>query len=79
MTRKQLNIGLSPEQHALVKAAAEAEELSITAFCRAAILDRAEPEPEMVGEQVLPAIPAWLLHFLVFVTRRGPAVHSKSA
>ena len=32
MPRKLLNIGLSPEQRALVRAAAEAEELSITAF-----------------------------------------------
>ena len=66
MPRKQLNVTLSPEQYAAVQEAAAEEGVKVAAYCRNAILARAMPEPELPGEA---ALPAWLLHFLIFVTR----------
>ena len=45
--RKQLSIGLSPEQFQMVKAAADLEDKNVTAFYRDAILEAAEPQPEL--------------------------------
>ena len=50
-----------------VRIAAEAEGQTITAYCRAAILARAMSEPEIPDVATLPA---WLLHVLLFLTRR---------
>ena len=66
MPRKQLNIGITLSQYEAVRIAAQAEGVTITAYCRDAIMDRADPQPEL---QDLAALPAWLLHFLLFVTR----------
>ena len=70
MARKQLNIGLSQEQYEAVKEAAAAEEVTVTAYCRDAILTRAMPEPEPDPELLaVGALPAWLLHVLLVLTR----------
>ena len=69
MPRKQLNVTLSPEQYAAVQEAAAEEGVKgvkVATYCREAILARAMPEPELPGEAM---IPAWLLHFILFVTR----------
>ena len=66
MPRKQLNVTLSPEQYAAVQEAAAEEGVKVATYCREAILARAMPEPEFPGEAM---IPAWLLHFILFVTR----------
>ena len=64
--RKQLNIGITPDQYEAVRIAAEAEGETITVYCRDAIMDRAMPEPEVPD---VAALPAWLLHVLLFLTR----------
>lgn len=64
--RRQLNIGVTPEQYEMIQAAALAEEVTVTEFCRDAIMSRAEPEPEPVG---VSAVPAWLVHLLLFFSR----------
>ena len=66
MPRKQMNIGLTLAQYEAVQKAAEEEGVKITVYCRDAILARAMPEPEVVD---VSGVPAWLLHFLLFVTR----------
>ena len=67
MPRKQLNVTLTPEQYAAVQEAASQEGVKVVAaYCRNAILAQAMPEPELPD---LAALPAWLLHFLLFVTR----------
>ena len=66
MSRKQLNVTLTPEQYAAVQEAASQEGVKVAAYCRNAILAQAMPEPEL---RDLAALPAWLLHFLLFVTR----------
>ena len=66
MPRKQLNVTLSPEQYAAVQEAAAEEGVKVATYCREAILARVMPEPELPGEAM---IPAWLLHFILFVTR----------
>ncbi len=66
MPRKQLNVTLSPEQYEAVQAAAAEEGVKVAAYCREAILARAMPEPELPDVATLPA---WLLHFLIFVAR----------
>ena len=66
MPRKQLNVTLTPEQYAAVQDAAAEEEVKVATYCREAILARAMPEPELPDVATLPA---WLLHFLLFVTR----------
>ena len=50
---------------AIQEAAAE-EEVKVATYCREAILARAMPEPELPDVATLPA---WLLHFLLFLTR----------
>ena len=66
MPRKQLNIGITLSQYEAVRIAAQAEGVTITAYCRDAIMEKAAPEPEIPD---LAALPAWLLHLLLFVTR----------
>ena len=66
MPRKQLNVTLTPEQYAAVQEAAAEEGVKVSAYCRNAILAQAMPEPELPD---LATLPAWLLHFLLFVTR----------
>ena len=66
MPRKQLNVTLTPEQYAAVQEAASQEGVKVAAYCRNAILAQAMPEPELPD---LAALPAWLIHFLLFVTR----------
>ena len=68
MPRKQLNVTLTPEQYAAVQEAAAEEGVKVATYCREAILARAMPEPEPEFPDVA-ALPAWLLHFLMFVTR----------
>ena len=48
------------------KAAAAEEGVKVATYCREAILARAMPEPEFPDVATLPA---WLLHFILFVTR----------
>ena len=66
MPRKQLNIGLTPAQYEAVRIAAEEEGQTITAYCRDAIMEKAAPEPALPD---MAALPAWLLHVLLFLTR----------
>ena len=61
--RKQLNIGITPDQYEAVRIAAEEEGQTITVYCRQAIMEKAAPEPEVA------ALPAWLLHILLFISR----------
>ena len=46
MPRLQVNLSFTAEAFEVVKAAAESQEVSVTAFCRGAIMDAAEPLPE---------------------------------
>ena len=64
--RKQLNIGITPDQYEAVRIAAEEEGQTITVYCREAILAGAMPEPELPDVATLPA---WVIHFLLFLTR----------
>ena len=75
--RKQLNIGITPNQYEAVRIAAEEEGQTITVYCREAILARAMPEPELPDVATLPA---WVIHFLLFLTRarHGPLCQSSS-
>ena len=66
MPRKQLNLTLTLEQYAAVQAAAAEEGVKVARYCREAILAKAMPEPELPDGA---ALPAWLWHFLLFVTR----------
>ena len=43
--RKQLNIGITPDQYEAVRIAAEEEGVTITVYCRSAIMEKAAPEP----------------------------------
>ena len=54
--RKQLNIGLEPEDFIRLKAAAEVEHITVTAFARRAVLDALDPPdlPEGQGYGGLP-------------------------
>ena len=54
MPRKQLNIGITPAQYEAVRIAAEEEGVTITAYCRDAIMERAAPEPEVPDVATLP-------------------------
>ena len=47
MSRKQLNITLSPEQYAAVQAAAAEEGVKVAVYCRDAILAQAMPQPDL--------------------------------
>ena len=62
--RKQLNIGITPDQYEAVRIAAEEEGQTITVYCRQAIMEKAAPEPPDVA-----TLPAWLLHILLFLAR----------
>ena len=42
------------------------EEVKVATYCREAILARAMPEPELPDVATLPA---WVIHFLIFLTR----------
>ena len=64
MPRKQLNVTLTPEQYAVVQKAAAEEGVKVATYCREAILAQAMPELPDVA-----TLPAWLLHFLIFVAR----------
>ena len=64
--RKQLNIGITPDQYEAVRIAAEEEGVTITVYCRQAIMEKAAPEPEIPN---VAALPAWLLHILLFISR----------
>ena len=64
--RKQLNIGITPDQYEAVRIAAEEEGQTITVYCRQAIMEKAAPEPELPDVATLPA---WVIHFLLFLTR----------
>ena len=66
MPRKQLNISMAPEQYAAVQEAAAQEGVKVSVYCRNAILAQAMPEPELPDAA---GLPAWLWHFLLFVTR----------
>ena len=66
MPRKQLNIGLSLSQYEAVRVAAEEEGVTVTVYCRDAVMEKAAPEPEIPD---VAALPAWLLHVLLFLTR----------
>ena len=76
MSRKQLNIGLTPAQYEAVVIAAEEEGQTITGYCRDAIMEKAAPEPEVPDVATLPP---WLLHFLMVLTRgkKRPAMPSR--
>ena len=63
MPRLQVNITFTQEDHALVKAAADAQDANITQFCRTAIMYAASPLPEDLEEDG-GLIPAWLLALL---------------
>ena len=66
MPRKQLNIGITLAQYEQVRIAAEEEGVTITAYCRDAIMEKAAPEPEIPD---VTGLPTWLLHFLLFISR----------
>ena len=65
--RKQLNIGITPDQYEAVRIAAEEEGQTITVYCRQAIMEKAAPEPEIPDVTGLPML--WLIHFLLFISR----------
>ena len=64
--RKQLNIGITPDQYEAVRIAAEEEEQTITVYCRQTIMEKAAPEPEIPD---VTGLPTWLIHFLLFISR----------
>ena len=76
MSRKQLNIGMTPAQYEAVVIAAAEEGQTITAYCRDAIMEKAAPVPEVPDVATLPP---WLLHFLMVLTRgkKRPAMPSR--
>ena len=45
MPRKQLNIGLTPVQYEVVRVAAEEEGVTVTVYCRDAVMEKAAPAP----------------------------------
>ena len=66
MARKQVNVSFTPEEYLAVQEAAAEEGLKVATYCHDAVVARAMPEPEAVDYS---GVPAWLLHFLLFVTR----------
>ena len=66
MPRLQVNLSFTAEAFEVVKAAAESQEVSVTAFCRGAIMDAAEPLPEDLEAG---GFPAWLLALLALLRR----------
>ena len=75
--RKQLNIGLRPDQFEPVKTAADQEEKNVTAFCRDIILDAAQPNPEL--DEMGHRLPAWLAAVLIFLNRPGREQRKEAA
>ena len=76
MPRLQVNLSFTAEAFEVVKAAAESQEVSVTAFCRGAIMDAAEPLPEDL-EAENGGFPAWLLALLALL-RRTPSTSQSS-
>ena len=66
MARKQLNIGITLSQYEQVRIAAEEDGVTITVYCRQAIMEKAAPEPEIPD---VTGLPTWLIHFLLFISR----------
>ena len=64
--RKQLNIGITPDQYEAVRIAAEEEGVTIAVYCRSAIMEKAAPELEIPDVR---GLPTWLIHFLLFISR----------
>ena len=64
--RKQLNIGITPDQYEAVRIAAEEEGQTITVYCRSAIMEKAAPAPALPD---VTGLPTWLIHFLLFISR----------
>ena len=62
--RHQVNISLSPEQHQLLKEAAEAEGITVARFVRNAALDAAQP---LEGPDPGTSFPAWLIALLTIL------------
>ena len=76
MPRKQVNLSFTDSAYELVTAAAAAQGVTITQFCRTAIMDAAEPLPEDL-EPEAGGFPAWLLALLALL-RRTPSSTSQS-
>ena len=76
MPRLQVNLSFTDSAYEVVKAAAESQGLTINQFCRAAIMDAAQPMPEDV-ETEAGGFPAWLLALLALL-RRTPSSTSQS-
>ena len=72
MPRLQVNLSFTPEAYEVVKAAAEAEGLSIVQFARTAIMDAAEPMPEGQDAESASLFAAWWLATMALI-RRGNA------
>ena len=66
--RHQVNVSLSPEQYELIKAASEAEDLTMARFVRNAALDAAQP---LEDPETGTSFPGWLLALLTLL-RTGP-------
>ena len=62
--RHQVNISLFPEQYEVIKAAAEAEELTMARFVRNAALDAAQLLEDGDGGT---SFPSWLIALLAFL------------
>ena len=74
MPRKQLNIGLTPVQYEVVRVAAEEEGVTVTVYCRDAVMEKAAPVP-VVSD--VAGLPAWLLHALLTRGKTRPAMPSE--
>ena len=77
MPRLQVNLSFTAEAFEVVKTAAESQEVSVAAFCRAAIMDAAQPIPEGL-ETEAGGFPAWLLAVLALL-RRTPSSTPQSS
>ena len=64
--RKQLNIGITPDQYEAVRIAAEEEGRRLRSTAVQAIMEKAAPEPEIPD---VTGLPTWLIHFLLFISR----------
>ena len=78
MSRKQLNVSLSPEQYEwLVEAAQEVGETP-TGFARSLIVEAVSPPPETDIEKGLLALPGWLIALLLLVKGGSHRVTARS-
>ena len=76
MPRLQVNLSFTAEAFEVVKEAAESQEVSVTAFCRGAIMDAAEqPIPEDLETG---GFPAWLLALLALLRRTSSSTSQSS-